>query len=387
MTFTAGSLLTEDFTLIDGASSPITGATLGAELSILVSADPHGQPFAGGVTITEIGSGLYRVGYQTAASSPAGHYVLLVRYNDVNTQTFEIEWDLAASAVSAVTPLVTSANGVTRKELRRAVYRLLGDMVLLTATQDSDGSSFIDEDNIVQGAGNYAARQLYVTSSNAGNQYQARRVSGNAGSTLQLSRALPEVVLTGDEAELVNTYGQGFRIEDVHAAIEEAIAALRPMVPIQYTYPDAFAETERALAIPDEFATVDRVEWRNPVYTSSSWTQLQRAQALGEQGWFVDAATRELYIGNTSAFQLRDATIRIAGMQRVAMPANDTDLVPVNREYVRYKVAGELLTRPIGQDASIAGDRMRIGLTYLDEAEKLRSKTIARPRAGRTVLP
>jgi hypothetical protein len=380
----AGDLLRETFTLLNPDQSPITGATF----TIDISTDPNGSTFDANVVVTELGSGAYKVEYQTTTTSPTGHYYVLVRYDGSLDQVFEIEWDLEPVALQSIPTQASISNGPTLREIRRAVLKLIGDLTITTATATSTSSQWTDLDNIVGGAGSYASYHLHVTGGTAANLGQFRRVSGSSSAgTLQLARELPVDVAIGDEAELLNTQGVGITFQDVQEQILHSIAIAKPTVPISYDVTGVFDPASRAIAIPDDFYAIDGLSYRFDTSVNNSWNPMQPANARGASGWWVEDTDRTIYIGDLYGYTMRNANVRITGIAAVTPPENDTDIVAVDREWITYRTAADLALRPLRMSSNTNNDNLqRLGVLWDERATRLRDKTRHRPRAGRRML-
>ena len=373
-----GQELVETITLLDTDGEPVTGASW----TVLTTAPPNGAVIT--PTWVELGSGAYRFTVAGSEVTEAGNYYLLARADDALAQSYEIEW-LVTGVTTVAYTMPTS--GMSRRDLRRAILGELGDLTVTTATGNSGSAQWIDVDTLAFGdSGRYAGRELFVTGGTPENLGELRGISGSNGQgTLNLTRALPAPVVEGDEAEIVNTYGGGIRIKQVHDAINTSIMRAGVEVPIEATIGDPFSIETRTIPIPPEFVTVHTVQARYPHdATCQGWRDVRRSQPNGGDGWSVERATRSIVIGGYTGSAAAEATIRILGTGRPKPMTSDNDISPVNAEWLLEDVSAKLMLRAIGGARSISPEHERKGFFRDQKADEMRDLTRMR-RSPNTV--
>lgn len=361
-----GQTLVETVTLLDASGDPVTGANW----TITTTHSPQTTSIT--PTWEELGSGAYRFTVDDDEVTAEGMYYVLVRADDTLTQSFEIEWQVSPTTVITYS---TPTNGMTRRDLRRAIMQEIGDLTVTTATAASGSSQWTDVDNLSFGdSGRYAGRELFVTRGTVNNIGQLRAIAGSNGQgTINLMRSLPDSVQIGDEAEIVNTYGGGIRIQQVHDAINTSIIRARVEIPIAATIEGAFDTATRSVTIPPEFVTIHAVQAVYPDDEAThGWRDIRKAQGLGADGWSVERATGTLYIGGYTGTVLADATIRIFGFGHPPPMTSDDDISPVDAEWLIEDVTAKLLLRAIGGARSITPEWERKGFYRDQKANDIR---------------
>lgn len=228
---------------------------------------------------------------------------------------------------------------ITRRELRRYILRSVGDLRLLTATADSGTNVlFVDTVNLTGEVGAYNGREVLFTGGTAANLGAIRYVIGSSSTArnIQFGIPLPANVMMGDEAELVNTRGVGFRIQDVHDAINQSIASISE---VGYLEPAATTDVTytrgTAIALPPEYVTVEDVQWLDS-YDATRFHTIPKSPKPNGKGWWIDHASRTLHItGNLPRLNgyPGDSTTRSVRVWGLAAPAklyDDNDQTNIN---------------------------------------------------------
>lgn len=235
-----------------------------------------------------------------------------------------IEW-----AVSA-----TSTGGVTRRQLRRDILKNLGDMRILTATADSMSNvTFIDTINLVGEVGAYKGREVIFTGGTPANLGLIRYITGSSSdeSAIGFRQVLPAEPVAGDECEMLNTRGIGYRIADVHDAINQSIRQVAGRELGAIATVDTSYAYGTAITVPDSFVTVEDVQWQDP-YDTAYFHAIPKASRPNGKGWWVDRATRTVKITGRIRFLndwwCEDGTarsVRVWGLSKPAELYNDDD--------------------------------------------------------------
>ena len=263
---------------------------------------------------------------------------------------------------------------MNRRDLRRTIMRGLGDMIVLTATEDGDTTTFIDAVHLHGEPGHYAGRLAYISGGTAANLDLTRSVRGSSQSATSITfqLALPAATATGDELELVNTFGMGWTFEDIHNAINEAIAEASTYgaVPISTDVAEVFDEAgTRTVAIPDTFVGVNGVQVLDD---RDQPVNVRRANVFGANGWAVDHANREILIAGRMAALAHERTVRLYGYGNPEPLDNDDDDTALDPEWLHHKIRSILLLNPIR--ARQGTDWQGQGLYHADEANRLRAR-------------
>lgn len=328
----------------------------------------NGDPVTWSPTFVEIGSGFYRWSRQSAIGDTAGSYEWAGTASDGTP--VPINFDLNASAVVTTASVVTTS-GSTRKQVRRDVLADLGDILILTATGDGTDVTLIDTDNLYGEVDAYRGREVRFTGGTAGNLGEIRYVTGSSASQRAIGWgvALPADTATGDEAELVNTRGLGFRSLDVDRTIARALRSLagdsRALFPLE-------AETETfargtGIAIPATFRTVEDVLWQEPD-DEAIWHAIPKANRAEGQGWWVDRAERELKITGRPALRSDTMTVKIMGLGVPSEPNSDDDTIPVSHDWLVAATQALLARARHMRMATPENERLMYGLQQ--EAER-----------------
>lgn len=214
----------------------------------------------------------------------------------------------------------------TRRTIRQAVADRLDDLKVLTATVDSGGyGTFRDDIELTDAQNAYLASQAMPISGTALNLGQIVRVVGSdaATHTITVTPDLPVMPAEGDEWELVNLNGKGWRFQDYHRFINRVFADGGELarVGISATVSDAFPEDAPEFEIPDEFTHITGVY----LVDGDDLQKIPRARRAGpyNEGYWIDTTT---------------ATIRIEGGYRC------------------YGAGGDIVLRGLGQQAAMTDD-------------------------------
>jgi hypothetical protein len=374
MTWTQGDLLTETFSHVEGDGDPITGATW----TVVSSRDPDGASFLTAADITELGLGDYQITYQTDSTSPLGEYHAQIRSG---IYVKNLDWFLDAPSGYTVSTLPAGV-GITRRDIRRMVLERIGDLTICEATSAGNVNklTFNDLDNLYEPSGTFAGKEVMFTAGTSANIGEVRRVVGNTRDTgtITLNRALPAQTQTGDQCELVNTYGTGITFQSIHRAIDTTLTMSGMEIPVMAEIATAFDRQDRAISIPAELTAIERVQYQTT--NGYEWVNLDKARGLGENGWAINHGERTLYVGHTVGYQLHGRSIRIIGYARASALESDSDVCPVDPEWVIHQTLSNLLMKSIGTSRVNIADWERKGLFSDQKSERL--AFAAMPRHG-----
>ncbi len=268
----------------------------------------------------------------------------------------------------------------TRAQLRRAVGNLVGQMKVCTATGVGLTTTFVDLENLAVEGGHYKDRIALFTAGTAANVGLTRRVADNtkATGTLAFARALPAATAVGDEIELWNERGTGVTPDEVHAAIGRAIegAADSAVAPVAST-PAAFSWTAPTVAIPAGWSHVAGAEWQD-------WESLWRAVPPADLA--VDQANRTVELRHRGRDLAQARNVRLHGYTPAAVLTTDASSTHVDRKFVIYQAAFELLLASAHRNADPVAAERKANL-FLAEARAREPYVRVRPsnRFGKLV--
>jgi hypothetical protein len=228
----------------------------------------------------------------------------------------------------------------TRKQIRRRVGRLTGDMILLVATSAGTTTTLIDALNLNQETNSLINRLGYVSGGTALNLNKTARVSGNTKSTqtLTFTPALTSATAALDEMELWNERDEGITPKDVNDLINDAIldAGEQGVVPVLGTEA-AFARDSPIISVNAAWEAVTGVDWEDD---AGIWHPIPRADLR------FDRIQRQVEILNWSR-ELADAhMVRVRGANVPGALTADTGTgseTSVDFEWITHHVAAQAM--------------------------------------------
>jgi len=229
-----------------------------------------------------------------------------------------------------------------RKTLRRRVLLELGDLKVLTATANGTDQTFIDAINLIGEPNAYIDRQVLFTGGTSANLGVINQVNGSSKNSRSLSLAvtLPAATAIGDECELINTRGVGYTFQDVHQAINKAIAEAARECTILVTADDTFSQSAGSVAIPESWSVFSGIQWQDSI---GRWRGIVPAPRLAGPGWSVDRVNRAVLIGGDWASKLDGRPVRMTGATDPGPLNEDSDETPVNPDWLVAEAAAILL--------------------------------------------
>jgi hypothetical protein len=242
-----------------------------------------------------------------------------------------------------VTVGVAYKGGVTVADLRRSIAMKLRDWVGLTATEDAGGlSTFTDEDNLTQEAYQLASSQIVVATGHPENVGQIRRVTNNNGTgTITLARDLPQPIVEGDSADMVNLAGRGFTVnrytQEIKNVLRDASREFR--IPIEVDIPTAFDDDSPWITLPYGMTEVYAIEYADGY---DSWgLGPGRTRSAATSGWFAEGSGR-VRIEGAGRFAADGYTVRAYGYGPHPDVYADDDIVHLDSEWVVLEAAQRL---------------------------------------------
>lgn len=331
-----GSLLTEYITLVnpDGSGHP------GATWTVLSSHDGAGTPFT--PVVADLGGGTYLVSYQTQVGDPTGLWYALIQADDPFHQEYEIEWPVEPT---------TATTGITRAELRRMVGQQTGDLLLATATATGSTSQVISTTAFTREAGAYQGRQALFTGGTPANLGLTRVVQGSDPTTRSITLAdpLPAIVQAGDTLELYNQRGMGWRVEDIHEAINNAIRMagdLHATIPLTVDGAGVFSRNAPEIAIPDTFTHFEGIDYVD------LWGA---RQTLKPALYRVDRFTRTVEVLGRALAAMHGRTYRLRGHMRPPVLTSDADRTPIPSDWLVTEAVALLLGQDVAAGYGVQG--------------------------------
>lgn len=329
----AGETLVDYVAHTDASGSPVTGATF----TVVSARKPDGSAFA--PTITEIGNGVYRIQIATGRTESGEWYLLLEDGALSPARRYDSSWDVDPSWVDPTASGVTSAS--TRAQLRRQVGRLIGDLVVCTATETPVGnqaSTFIDSLNLAVENNSLVGRRVwYAQAFHGANRGLSRRISENGKTTtsIRIAPDLPASTVAGDVIELWNERDLGPTPEDVNEAINAAIGSVTDLALMEAVSAEqAFDRTSPVLALPAAWSFFSGADWKDD---AGIWHQVPPADLR------IDVPSRTVELRNRSSRVATGRKVRFRGQASALPLTDDAQSTPVDAEWVTYQASSNLL--------------------------------------------
>lgn len=366
----AGETLIDYISHIDHSGNLRSSATF----TVVRAEDPLGNSFV--PRIVNEGSGTYRIEIDTPRTLPGQWYLLVGDLDLSPAKYYDASWDV--DPVASEPAGDGGIAGTGRTTLRRSIGRMLGDLVVATCTANGTTSTVVDEVNLHQQDGSLSGRQLYVAFSTPGNTGQTRRVATNqkSQSTITFTPPLPNPTRAGDVVELWNERGSTVTVDEVHDAINRAIAAASgtSVAPASQDM-GTFDRNSPTLTIPPAWEYFSRVRMIDR-YTHI-WRDIPHVDVS------LDQANRTVTVKGLSRELAHGCAVRLVGHTTPGPLSSDADATPVDAEWIGYYACNQLLLssahRQMDPNAALSKASW-----FGDQADKLRPKTRIRP-SGRFV--
>ncbi len=260
----------------------------------------------------------------------------------------------------------------TRAQLRRAIGNLVGQMKVCTATGAGTTTTFIDLENLAVEGGHYKDRIALFTAGTAANLGLARRVDTNtkASGVLTFARALPAATAVADEVELWNERGTGVAPDEVHNAINRALdsASTTTIAPALSTAA-TFGRAAPTVAIPAGWTHFIGVEYKT---WDGTWETVPPADVE------VDVVNRVVELKHRARELADTRSVRLHGYTAVSPLTTDAAATFVDRKYVAYQAAFELLLASAHRNADPVAAERKANL-FLAEAKAREPYVRVRP--------
>ena len=354
-------------------NEPITGATF----TTVDALRSNGTVFS--YTLEELGNGSYMVTVPTQPTDPAGEWSLVVEA-DLDGTRFEEVFDLRAAHVPQFIPQPAQQAGASRAELRRAVASSLGDLIPVHATEEGQEGTIIDNVNLAQSTNAFNGMEIICVSSawpqNIG--HIATVMSNSpAARSINIEPPLPMPSIQGDEFEMYNYRGNGWRVEQYNSAINQAISrAGDEHSPLPHSVD--ITHDKEYLEIPLEFSHF------SGVHAIDRQGQRKEVPAKDVN---VLRSTRELTLkGRYSYRGGQYRTLKIIGSRRPDQLLTDDARTHIPFDWMVYEASAILL----GNDVSMGmtqGERDRLLAMQRQGADGRRSMVIRSFPPGTIKLP
>lgn len=237
----------------------------------------------------------------------------------------------------------TVINGITRRELRRRILHELGDVIVVTATANGSNVTMIDQSRLTGEPNAYRGQQCLIVSEGLNNG-EERYVTGSDRSSRSITfdYPLPADTEIGDEAELCNFRGMGYRFDGVHRAIEYAVesASTTATEAVAMDVAASFDRVPGTITIPDDWVSINGVQWRDD--DDQPWQNMTASSRTQGSGWSVDRANRTISVGSERGYRIDEKSTRIYGFRRAMVPETDSDIVGVNAEWLVAEAVAHL---------------------------------------------
>lgn len=240
----------------------------------------------------------------------------------------------------------------TRKQLRQRIATILDDITEVTATANGTTTTIIDTFNVNTGAESYDGCEILFTSGS--NDGKVSRVTGTAPTTGTLTFAPARTSTAADDtAELYNRRGRGFRVQDYHRAINQAIEEYQgiALLPTIETIGTAFDADTGTIAVPASLLEVYRVEYQD---RDQLWNEIRRARPNGGFGWTAEPEDAVIRIEGDPAWEADGYTVRLHGYERHAALSTDASVITMDSTVIVYTAAAQLCLAGVGRDPRFA---------------------------------
>lgn len=369
MAFTAGETITEYISHIVGGSA-VTGATF----TVISARDPSGTAFT--PTVTEIGLGVYRVTF--SASTAGTWYLLLADAAQTPDVYYENTWDVdeAPDTSGTETPGIAATSGITRRELRRSIGRIVGDLLLVEATGPGSTTSIVDAINGGAANASHKGRVGIVSEGTAANLGRFVRVTdtNHTAFSFTFTPALPVLTATGDVIEFYNERDTGTPPKLIVEHINDVIRAVGfgNLVDAESDDLTWTSDDTEGLAVPAEWNGFYGVAFKD-------WTE--RWQRLPPADIELDPINRVVFLSNFSQWRASDRTVKLLGTVQPDILETDDAVTAINPEFLRLQAGASILFATAHQRMN-STEAVQMSLSLQARADAIRPKARRRPRAN-----
>jgi hypothetical protein len=215
---------------------------------------------------------------------------------------------------------------------------------------------------------------LFV-SGTSGNIGEIRYVTGSANRGIGFGVSLPSATATDDECWMVNTRGIGYRFQDVYDAINQAIRSVRERGPVPAATDSITYGAGDAIVVPPEFVRVENVQWQDE-YDTALWRPIVKTKRPNGTGWWLDRASRSVFVGGAPAETMDGRTVRIWGLAEPAELHDDDDETGVHSDWLTKQAAATIARARFMRAPTPETERTYFSI--MQEAGALRPFTVTR---------
>ncbi len=282
------------------------------------------------------------------APSVEGVYVLRVTIVEGGITTTEDHVLIVAVSATVPPTAVSALVGVTLAQMRRMVARRLRDLRTVTATATGSTTTLTDEDELTDADDAWVGSQGVVVVGAAANIGKTVRVtqSDEETSTITFKPALPAGIAAGDQIDLTNLAGQGFRVRDYTAAIGEAVTLAYPDFAVERRDgAGVFSKATPVLPVPAGMTEVFKVEYRDPA--NDRWREVRPAAQSGDYypGFWISTESREVRLQGGWVDLLDGCEVRVLGYGLHPPVEQEGDPIYCDAEWVMYSTMAALASR------------------------------------------
>jgi hypothetical protein len=220
----------------------------------------------------------------------------------------------------------------TRTEIRRAIGDKTGDMMVLTATEDSATTGTITDTVRMGARGDNAPslinRILYVPSQ----EHEARTTGFQSNTkTLSFSPVLDTALVEGEEAELWSIADRIGDIGTIHRMINTGIHYVRDIVGEEFSDTSVtFNASDPYVTIPSDMYEVGGIDWADP---------RGRLREIRSDHVRLRGRDRQIEIRKRGMYYSHGRTITLWGYRRAQPLTSDDDETEVDMEWIVESVA------------------------------------------------
>lgn len=226
----------------------------------------------------------------------------------------------------------------SRADLRRWVGRLVGDLIVCTATDAGSTTTFIDSRNLATENNALVGRRGFVSSAAASaNREVSVRITGNVKGTRSVSfePALTESTQQGDVLELYHERGLGPTPEEIHAVLNDYIASVGDLSLTEVQGdPAPFDKSAPTIAIPETWGWFSGADWEDDW---GIWHPIPPADLR------INVPDRTVEIRNRSALIATSRNVRLRGQSNAEALTQDSSTTEVDAEWLAYQSAAQLM--------------------------------------------
>jgi hypothetical protein len=340
---------------------------LDAQWEPVSSTNPEGGTFD--YTIDNLGSGSYRFSF---VPDLPGTWTIIAR---VPMLPEDLYYEVETVAGGLV--YMNAQSGITLGELRPMVARQLNDYRRVTATGGSE-TTITDPFGLVENTDYLRGAEILCISGHEENEGLVRKVVSSSfeSYTATFIPALPQPVQAGDVFEFYGfARANNYRIDDYNQAINDAIRQGHPQnrEKVYMDIESAISETTAGIPIPEPFTHIYGIQWKG-----TDWYTVPPSRFMGEAGWYVDKARRQIVFGPAYHQEVRNKAVRIYGYTRSPQLLVDSDRTSTDVEWIIDSAVSQLISRNMDQ-ATFA-----IGQSRANRADQLRGKMM-KPAEPNTV--